>query len=388
MSSYTTLAKRFGVGFSPPPASDKPEVEITGIEATPVREPDSRRSYVVLTVQTSKGVTGVGEAPARPDPLTAAAQFEKLRPLLEGQDARSYIPIDQQIIAEAPVPDTDAVRGAVNMALLDILGKLTDTPLYEVLGGPTRDKARAMAVIAGESNMDLRQAVLAAHAAGYRAFSVPLPEQDGPSRGREYFRKARGRLDYLRDAVGEDADFVLDCGGNVTPAVGLSIAAACESFHLLWLEEPGGDVSAEALSALSNNSVVPVGYGRSIANNARFQDLLRLDGIDVLRPDISRSGVTQIRKAAALAETYYIAIAPYHRGGPIGSAAALHAGVSLGNFYVQEVPWAAGADRSMRDKLVGVALEKPDDGYFPLPPGPGLGVKLNRDVLNEFRVKG
>ncbi len=384
MSSFV---KRFGVGFSAPPA-ENPEVEITAISATPVREPESKRSYVVVTLETSAGLTGVSEAPARPDPVSAARQFEKLKPVLLGRDARSYIPIDLEIQRSAPVADVSAARGAVNIALLDVLGKLAEAPLYEALGGPTRDKIRALAVVAGLTNEAVVHEARVAHAAGYRAFAVPLPEQQGLARGSQYFKDVRGRLDDLRAALGGDSDFVLDCGGAITPAVGLSIAAECEDVHLLWLEEPGGDLSAEALSAIANNSVVPVGYGRNIAHDAKFQDLLRLDGIDVLRPDIVTRGVTGVKKAAAMAETYYIAIAPYHRGGPIGTAAALHAAAALPNFFIQEVPFGSKADRDMRAGLSGVRIEEPVNGFFLLPPGPGLGVKIDKDALEEYRVRG
>src|SRR3970282_94184 len=97
-------------------------------------------------------------------------------------------------------------------------------------------------------------------------------------------------------------------------------------------------INERAAAKLSGESVTPVGFGRNVEGNNGFQDLLRLDAIDVVRADVPRAGITQIRKAASLAETYYVAIAPFHRGGPVGSAAALHAAASAAHFFLSEVP--------------------------------------------------
>jgi len=130
-----------------------------------------------------------------------------------------------------------------------------------------------------------------------------------------------------------------------------------------------------------------VGFGRNFTRNAEFQELLRHDAIDVLRPDVGAYGISQARKAAALAETYYVAIAPFHRGGPVATAACLHLAASVPNFFLQEVlvP-AAEADRRMRAELVSAPIESVRDGYFPLPAGPGLGVTLNQDAVRRYRA--
>jgi galactonate dehydratase len=104
-----------------------------------------------------------------------------------------------------------------------------------------------------------------------------------------------------------------------------------------------------------------------------FQDLLREDLIDVFRPDLARNGITQIRKFAALAEANYVAVAPYHDGGPVGTAAALHLAASLPNFFAQQIPVPdADEDRRFRAALAGAALESVTDGYFALRTEPGL----------------
>ena len=91
-----------------------------------------------------------------------------------------------------------------------------------------------------------------------------------------------------------------------------------------------------------------------------FQDLLREQVIDVLRPSLALNSLSQLRRMAALAEPYYTAIAPFHDGGPIATAAALHLAASLPNFFIQQAPFMeAPEDRAFRGRLGGETLEKP-----------------------------
>jgi len=260
--------------------------------------------------------------------------------------------------------------------------------VYEVLGGPTREKARALANLHGATESELKRSLASAKAAGFRAFLVPLLVPGSPMRGRTFYSETLRLLESLRSAAGDDADFVLDCGGGATASEGASLADIFERFHLLWLDEPTAEINYGAFAKIADENVTPVGTGRNFDSNVRFQDLLRQDAIDVLRPDLCRLGVSEIRKGAALAEVYYVAMAPYHRGGPIATAAALHAAASIPNFFVQEIPRPEDErDLGMRRELVGADIETPTDGFLELPEGPGLGITLNQDAVAKYEVK-
>ncbi len=351
------------------------------ISMTPwaVAEPGGR-VYVLLKLASDDGVVGYGEAPATPDPQTAVDALRRELAVLEGANPARILQIDARL-------RRPAARAAVNIALLDMLGKTAKAPLYEALGGPTRNKARAMAVVEGRSTSELRAAVLEAKSFGHRAFSVPLAMPAGMERGRSFFVGVRDRLDELRAAAGEECDFVLDCGGRPSPGEALSIADRVEDFHLLWMDEPCGELSAAARASISKGSTTPVGFGRDATRNSEFQDLLREDAIDVLRPDLTRHGVTSVRKAAALAETYYVAVCPFHRGGPIATAAGIHIAASLPNSFIQETPFSTSEpDRRMRREIAGGWDERPDDGWFALPEGHGLGLKIDEDAVRRHAV--
>lgn len=350
-------------------------LEVVALDAFRLREPTARRQYTVIKVRTRSGILGFGETDLiSPDELIQA------REILLGSAATAYETVRQRLAA---LPNLQA---AANLALLDIVGKHTRAPIHHLLGGPTRSKVRVMAALTGDSNDALLDSTRRAKDAGFRAFVAPVPAPSAPNQGQAYARAARQRLDKLREIGGEDVDFVLDGASSLSPGDASSLAAALERFHLLWFDEPCRVSNLSTLRKIAHESVTPLGLGRQIHHAGDFQDLLREEVIDVLRPSLSWNGLTQIRKMAALAEAYYVAIAPYHDGGPIGVAAALHLAASLPNFFIQQVPLAgAEADRKMRAELVNGWQEKVEEGFAALPTEPGLGVTVNETALEKYR---
>ena len=348
----------------------KAELTVSEIKAYTLREPVSRRGYTVVEVQTKGGLTGYGECPsAAPEALALAKQAAV------GQAATSYEVIGRQLAANP------GMQAAVGMALLDIVGKFTKAPVFQVLGGPTRNKARALTPLEGASDAELVAAMQRAREAGHRAFLVPAPTAAAANQGQAFVKATRSRLEKLRAEAGPDIDFVLDGGGRLTPGDSASLATELERFHLLWFDEPCRVSNLAALHKIASETVTPLGFGRRVHQSGAFQDLLREQVIDVLRPSLALNGLSQLRRMAALAEPYYTAIAPHHEGGPIATAAALHLAASLPNFFIQQVPFTEAAeDRAMRARLGG-ALEKPVDGFLALPTGPGLGIVVERGAL-------
>ncbi len=350
-------------------------MDISGLTVFPVREPVSRRAFTVVRVRTQSGVTGFGECPG-----ASAAQLAEAARAITGLPATSF-----EVIARR-LAQAGGLAGAINMAVLDIAGQAAKAPVYQVLGGPTRFKARALAPLAGGTDAELESSMKLAQAAGYRAFLVPVPAPAFRNAGQGWVLAARKRLENLRAAGGQNVDFVLDGGGSLTPGDAASLATALEKFHLLWFDEPCPLVNLGAARKISAENVTPVGFGRQIRDGADFQNLLREDAVDVIRPDIALNGISAIRRMAAIAETYYVAAAPYHNGGPVATAAALHLAASLPNFYIQQIPLpAAEEDRRMRAEICGAGVEAVKDGFAALPTGPGLGIGVNEEALKKYR---
>ena len=354
------MAAQAAAALPAPPA----KLQIAGIRLFPVREPVSGRRYTVVEVRTSGGLTGYGEADA-----VSPAEFDAARQFWTGRSATSYV-------TAGPAP----LAAAMDMALLDLAGKACRAPVYRLLGGPTRHKVRAFASV---DRADLDRAA----AAGYRAFGIRLPAPAARNQGRAYQRDLEALLAELRRGRGDSFDFVLELDSSLTPGDAAGVARTAERWHPLWLDEPCAVSNPQTLRKIAEESVAPLGFGRDIAEHGIYLDLLRQGWIDVVRPAIQREGITSIRRIAAMAETYYTAVAPRHAGGPVATAAALHLAASLPNFFIQQIPFArAPEDAAMRAEICGAALERIQDGFAALPTAPGLGLQVRVQALEKYHA--
>jgi galactonate dehydratase len=347
---------RLSGAFAPQSAaavSNPSALDIAEFRHFPVREPVSGNRYSLLRVKTSSGLTGWGECPS-----VTSDDLKRLESAWIGKPAHNYAAID----ASTPA------GGALDMALLDILGKACHAPVYRVLGGPTRSKVRALGF---------------PFAADFPIVTVAIPAPASRNQGKAYQNQIRA----LVDAVPASSDFVLNGNGLLTAGDATSVAATVESTHPLWFDEPCAHWNLETLRKISGESVVPLGFGRGIRDIGTFQALLREGLIDVVRPELAFFGITGVRRIAALAETYYVAVAPHHDTGPVATAAAIHLAASIPNFFVQRVPIpSAPEDRTMRAALCSPNPEVGHNGFLALPRGPGLGVTINESALEKYHA--
>jgi galactonate dehydratase len=348
--------------FASPPSADTiatgPD-PVSEIHAYQIGSPGSGNSHVVLQVRTQSGLIGYGECNS-----LSASDLEATKQTVVGRAPSAY----EALGSLAP----EAVRGGLNIALLDIVGKATKAPIYRVLGGPTRNKARAITRLSGESDDALQSNLEKQLTAGFRAFLIPVPRPTARNQGSEFVRVAATRLKAMR-ASAPSADFAFEAHAQLTPGDAASLAAQVEGMHPLWFDEPCPVSNLETIHKISEETVVPLGFGRTISDPGTFQDLLREGLVDLLRPDLLTHGITGVRRLSAMAETYYVDVAPWHQGGAIAHAAALHAAASMPNFFIAESP----------NPSVATA---PHDGFFALPKGPGLGIEVDERTFEGNRI--
>jgi galactonate dehydratase len=355
MNHTISRRARLGIAFAPQAAAAKPDAGDTVAELRwfPVREPVSGNRYTFLRVKTRSGLTGWGECASAAEQDAKALEKDWI-----GKPATLYAAIDT----------SSPVAGALDMALLDILGKACRTPVYRVLGGPTRHKVRAFT----DSNE-----------AAFSAVAIAAPKPASRNQGKTYQNQVQSLIKQLP----EDRDFVLSGHGSLTPGDAASVAAAVQSSHPLWFDEPCSVSNIETVRKVSGESVTPLGFGRGITDAGVFQALLREGLIDIVRPDIGHWGISGARRIAVLAEGYYVAIAPHHDGGPVATAAAIHLAASVPNFFIQHVPLPNDPkDREMRAAIVSGAIETPRDGFLQIPTAPGLGIQVNESALEKYHA--
>jgi galactonate dehydratase len=333
---------------------------ISDVRAFRVPQSAPESSYVVLQVRTKSGLAGYGECKELSGPdLKATHDVAVGRPASAYETLRPLVPQNAQ--------------AAIDMALLDILGKATKAPVYRVLGGPTRNKARAIARLSGTSDDELEKDLQKQLASGFAAFLVPIPTPAARNQGSAYIQAGVARFKAMR-AAAPDADFAFECSDQLTPSDTATLAAAVESMHPLWFDAPCPVSNLSTLHKIADETVVPMGFGRDIASPGTFQDLLRSGLVDLLRPDMLVHGITGIRRLSAMAETYYVAVAPWHAAGPIATAAALHLAASIPNFFIVQLPNS------------GAGSATPQAGFFELPKGPGLGVDVDEKALERNQI--
>jgi galactonate dehydratase len=340
---------------------------IQSIDVFPVHEEANRRKYTALRITTTDGAKGWGEAPAiTPEDLGRA------RSQCISQEVTRYDYLTRQFAGTS-------IAGALNIALLDLAAKSAGVPVHQFLGGPTRNKVRVLTPLPFPDLLD------ASLAAGHRAFTIPLRLPTAITPRTRLATELIATCAAVRKAGGEQVDFVADGLSAMPSAEAADIAVALEPLRPLWLDRPCRAESTDVLRRISEESTTPVGLGHDANSLHDIQNFLTAGVLDVVRLPLTTYGITPIRRAAALAETYYVAVAPVHNGGPIATAAALHLAASLPNFFIQEIPRADYPEnRKLRDALTGSPIENVKDGYAALPTKPGLGIDVDETILRRM----
>ena len=161
---------------------------ISEVRAFQMGTPGSEGAYVVLQVRTESGLVGYGECNS-----LSATDLNATNQAVAGRAATSYQALEGLVPAN--------VRGGLNIALLDIVGKATKAPIYRVLGGPTRNKARAITRLSGSSDEELQSDLQKQLAVGFHAFLIPVPTPTARNQGSDFVHLATARLQAMRTAA-------------------------------------------------------------------------------------------------------------------------------------------------------------------------------------------
>lgn len=361
------------LAFAPPEDAAHP-LAVAGFRAWRLKEPVSGRRYTVVKLTSQSGVTGYGEG----GPSTAT-DIADARAAAMGRRATESEFIRHRLVA-AP-----AMEAAVSNAMLELISKSKGLPIYQYLGGPTRFKVRMLAHLEGPDEAGMAAPLERARRSGIRAFTMALPPRESLAPLQVWVDQVRGRVTNMQARGGANSEWVLDAAGGMTPGDAATVAVALERAHPIWFDEPVATLTTAALAKIVDQSTMPIGLGRSVTDLAVFQNLLRFGSVNVLRPALGLNSVTKIKRMAAIAESHYVAIVPYHDGGPIGTAAGIHLNAALPNSYAQQVPMpAADRDAAMRAEIASGDIETATDGFAALRNRPGLGFEVNEKALDQY----
>lgn len=324
---------------------------------------------VYVKIETNHGISGWGDLKGV-DPRPAKVLAESLFELLEGENPTRIEYLWQKLFRAHRDMRGGAFMvhtiAAIDIALWDLAGKLWQTPVYRLLGGPTRDRIRVYHTPKAQK--------VPPH--GIYEHSGTPPDID----------RMVNAIKAAREKVGPDGAVMFDAHCAVPPATLIQFAAAIKPYDLLFIEEPAVPGNIEVFKRLKQHISVPLATGERDRTIWEVLPYLHERCIDILQPDCCHTGgISQMKKIATLAEAYFVPLAPHCTATFLGIAASLHVVSSVPLFLIHEFyPQNAGFN------LPGVtrmAYELDDEGYIGLPPGPGLGVEVDEARLAEEAKK-
>jgi galactonate dehydratase len=331
--------------------------------------------WLFLKIHTDAGIVGLGEPIVEGRALTCRTAIEEIAPQLIGKDPRRVVHHWQAIYRHAfyrggPIL-TSALSG-IDQALWDIKGKALGVPVYELLGGPTRERVRVYAH-AGKPEL-LKEK----KAAGFTAFKCG-PFKMRPARFIEtptFVSKVAEAFAKLRDAAGPDCDIGIDFHGAISPALAKVLIKALEPYLPMFIEEPINCQDTELMAEIARGTHLPIATGERVYTKWGFRDILEKKAAIVLQPDLCHAGgITEVRLIAGMAEAHYASIAPHNPLGPISLASGVQIAASIPNFLCQE-------QVSLGEGYLKAPF-KVRDGYLDLPTGPGLGIELDDALMAD-----
>ncbi len=352
--------------------------------------------FMVVKVLTNEGITGIGELhPASGTggtPFLPLAGVHYCAEYLVGQDP---LPIErhwQHMFRRCLFrggADIMAAIGAIDMALWDIKGKVLGKPVYELLGGPTRDKVRLYTHLRGSTPQALAEHAAACVADGFTAVRL-YPFGDFVAPGRDLasmsysgmLHQAEARVAAVREAVGPEIDVLIDVVNRLSPAEAIAVGRVLAPYHLYFFEDPIEPENMAIWGEVAAQLPMPVAMGERLYTLYQFQELLNHKGAAYLRPDPSLAGgITNLKKIAALGEAHYVQVAPHNPLSCVLTAACVQVDAAIHNFAIQEYP-GDEYDAPKRD-LVQTPLRR-EGGYLLLPTAPGLGIDLNEEAFPHY----
>ncbi len=350
----------------------------------------SWRNWLIVKLETDAGIHGVGEATLEGRSKTVETAVHELGRYIIGKDASTIEKHFQEMYRRAFYAGGEVLNSAISgveTALWDIKGKALGVPVYELLGGRTRDRVKLYANGWYDQGMSPDEfAEAARRTVGIGAKGLKFNPW-GRRPGIDFYRfenrilnDGRDSVAAIRDAVGPDIDLFIDCNGIFsTTGTAIRAAKAVEQYDIGFIEEPVPHENLDEMAYFRSKVDIPVATGERLFTPFVFQQLLERGGVDIVQPDMSHcGGILSALKIAALADSHYAAFTPHNPNGEISYAAGVQLAATVPNFYVLEnfapEPW--------RFEVCQNPMEV-EDGWLTIPDRPGLGVEFNEEAALE-----
>lgn len=358
-------------------------MKITRMDILPA---DLGRVYIFVKLHTDEGIVGVGEPSCSGKEHAVIGALQDIEHYLIGANPFEIERLWNAIYRMAfwrGGPVLMAALSGVEHALWDIKARALGVPVWELLGGKVRDRIKMYAWLHGHTPEDYREDALMRLDEGFRAVKFTPFEGTGLGYSVAHGRRAEARVRAVREAVGDEIGIAIDGHGVLNPVNAMEMAKRIEPYGILFYEEPVLPENLDAMADIRRVARIPIATGERLFTRYPYKDLLVKQAVDVIQADVGNAGgILEVYKIAAMAEAFYVSMAPHNPWSPLTTAISLHLDAVIPNFLIQEIPTTrAPAGRS---DLLLQQIEQPTDGYLDVPTGPGWGVDLNEEFIRTI----
>ena len=350
--------------------------------------------WVFLEIETDEGISGWGEPVLEGRADTVMAAVRELESLLIGKDPGKINDLWSAMYRGGFYrggPILMSAIAGIDQALWDIKGKAVGRPVTELLGGTVRDRMKTYRWVGGDDPAEEVAAIEAILPTGQSTFKLNGCGRLRMIDNHRAVDEVVERVFAIREHFARMVDFALDFHGRVSLPMARVLIKELEAARPIFIEEPVLPEFAHAYPELSARTAVPLAAGERMFSRTDFRPVLEGGGLSIIQPDLSHAGgITECVKIAAMAEAYDVAFAPHCPLGPIALAACLAVDFVSPNAMLQE--HSIGIHYNEGCELADYVSNKEDfvitDGHVKPLPGPGLGVEIDREFLEQQVAKG
>ena len=343
--------------------------------------------WLFVRVEADDGAFGWGEASLEGWAESVEGAFEAFRDRFIGADPFAIEDIWQVgyrggFYRGGPV-FMSALAG-LEQALWDLKGRALGLPVWQMLGGKVRNEVRSYAWIGGDRPNEIAEAAAARHTQGFTAVKMNATAELDWIGTPKLFDEV---VERVQAAQAQDMDVGLDFHGRVHRPLAKQLAKALEPLGLLFIEEPLLSENPEGLAQIAAMTATPIALGERLFSRWEFKPFFEAGAVDIIQPDLSHAGgILEVRKIAAMAEAYDVALAPHCPLGPLALGACLQIAACTPNHAIQEISLGIHYNTGGHDLLnfvVNKDVLTPVAGWLPVPDGPGLGVAIDEAAVRD-----
>lgn len=349
--------------------------------------------WIFIRISTDEGIDGWGEMVSGTKTETVVAGAYEMGNRILGRDPfeieRIWQELHRSFFRGGPINGT--IISGIEMALWDIKGKYFNTPVYQLLGGAARDRLRVYSWIGGDRPSDVVAEAQDRIDRGFNAVKMNATEELHYIDNFKKIDQVSQRVAALRDRFGYDLDIAVDFHGRVHKPMAKVLAKELEQYKLMFMEEVVLPENEEVFEQVANIVSTPLATGERLISRWDFKNIFKNEKIDIIQPDVALvGGILETRKIAAIAEMHDMAVAPHAPYGPIALAATFQVDACTPNVFIQEqslgIHYNKGFD--LLDFVNNKEIFQYKDGFIDIPNGPGLGLEMNVDLVEQIDKEG